>query len=86
MFSPSEVSTSDSEDLDEMERMRKDYIEALKELKRLQVKFITISVCVNMQVVRAVFNLIVFKERILDATKEQVNYKIYKLFKVVFCL
>lgn len=35
-----EVSTSDSDDLDEMERMRKDHIEALREIKRLQVKFI----------------------------------------------
>lgn len=44
----SEVSTSDSEDLDEMERMRKDYIEALKEIKRLQVKFtIPVSVYAN---------------------------------------
>lgn len=42
----SEVSTSDSDDLDEMERMRKDYTESLREIKRLQVKFI--SVFVNM--------------------------------------
>ncbi|XP_034165386.1 syntaxin-binding protein 4 [Pangasianodon hypophthalmus] len=31
-----QVSTSDSDDLDEMERMRKDHIEALREIKRLQ--------------------------------------------------
>ncbi|KAJ8399979.1 hypothetical protein AAFF_G00407090 [Aldrovandia affinis] len=30
------VSTSDSEDLEEMERLRKDHIEALREIKRLQ--------------------------------------------------
>lgn len=59
----SEVSTSDSEDLDEMERMRKDYIEALREIKRLQVKCI-ISVCVNMQMVCAVWISMAFKRNL----------------------
>lgn len=53
----SEVPTCDSDDLDEMERIRKDHIEALREIKRLQVKFIiinNISLCtVDMQMVCA---------------------------------
>ena len=31
-------SLSDSEDLEEMERLRKEHIEALREIKRLQVR------------------------------------------------
>lgn len=33
-----EPSLSDAEDLEEMERLRKEHIEALREIKRLQVK------------------------------------------------
>ncbi|KAM9462870.1 syntaxin-binding protein 4 [Clarias gariepinus] len=45
-----QVSTSDSDDLDEMERMRKDYTESLREIKRLQDKVVeTESLCQEMQ-------------------------------------
>ncbi|KAL6475443.1 hypothetical protein MHYP_G00164830 [Metynnis hypsauchen] len=44
------ASTSDSEDLDEMERLRKDQIEALREIKRLQDKLAeSESLCHQMQ-------------------------------------
>ncbi|XP_036427724.1 syntaxin-binding protein 4 [Colossoma macropomum] len=44
------ASTSDSEDLDEMERLRKDHIEALREIKRLQDKLAeSESLCHQMQ-------------------------------------
>lgn len=38
MFICVQPSLSDSEDLEEMERLRKEHIEALREIKRLQVK------------------------------------------------
>ncbi|XP_017339210.1 syntaxin-binding protein 4 [Ictalurus punctatus] len=45
-----QVSTSDSDDLDEMERMRKDHIEALREIKRLQDRVAeSESLCQEMQ-------------------------------------
>lgn len=70
----SEVSTSDSEDLDEMERMRKDYIEALREIKKLQVKCM-ISVCINMHMPCAVLILFwIYRKEKLDVTK-QLIYK-----------
>ncbi|KAG9267949.1 syntaxin-binding protein 4 isoform X2 [Astyanax mexicanus] len=44
------ASTSDSDDLDEMERLRKDHIEALREIKRLQDKLAeSESLCHQMQ-------------------------------------
>ncbi|XP_026996252.2 syntaxin-binding protein 4 [Tachysurus fulvidraco] len=45
-----QVSTSDSDDLDEMERIRKDHIEALREIKSLQDRLAeTESLCQEMQ-------------------------------------
>lgn len=38
LFVCSQPSLSDAEDLEEMERLRKEHIEALREIKRLQVK------------------------------------------------
>lgn len=53
-----------------MERIRKDHIEALREIKSLQVKFI-VQVCVNTQLLCAVLIDIIFKGNILHATEEQ---------------
>lgn len=39
-------SLSDAEDLEEMERLRKEHIEALREIKRLQVKE-AVTICIN---------------------------------------
>ncbi|KAF7705448.1 hypothetical protein HF521_020734 [Silurus meridionalis] len=45
-----QVSTSDTDDLDEMKRMRKDHIEALREIKRLQDRVAeSESLCQEMQ-------------------------------------
>lgn len=38
LFACSQPSVSDAEDLEEMERLRKEHIEALREIKKLQVK------------------------------------------------